>query len=243
MLIRKEVRALANVLPKDDPSAFNLTCLNITEKLIEACNGHSLYWMTHDSRFKLNDFPFDHTPITDLPILVPGACLNKAIKNLPKKTSLQVLENIVVQETKDGIELITTDLDTTDKVACRINQKEASYPDTDRIRDILNCDEGRSVPLNMAVDQLEILLKVAKQSGAKYIEFSVGGETNPVAVEFNTSEEEMIHGALMPCGLDRNLAREEARKAYKLGQEECLIRNWLDFEGSIDDFMKTRKGE
>lgn len=196
----QKLAAIALAMAKNNNSVYQLDNLYIQENgMVNASNGHSLYWTTSEPAEKLQDFPqMNETDYkADLPVLIPAAGIKKAIGNLPKKLSLQILENIAIdsrEETRKTT-LTTTDLDTTDNVI--VKRSDCCFPDVDAIRNT----ERKETIFHISIDEMETLVKVSKKLGLKgcdCIKIGVHDENSPVSAEIKKGEH-IIKGLIMPC--------------------------------------------
>ena len=190
MLIPKEAECLKFVVPKHNESYYSLCNVLVDEGRLVATDEGALYVYNLDTPDE-DEFPtypaIKETDFLELPALIPKAAFEKAMKNIPRKTNLSILQHTQLVQ-KDNVHmLLSTDLETWDNVSfTRI--KDIKYPDVQAIIDWGDGDDVDDAPtVALGVAKLEQLLKIAKSQKSDYVQLTLpqndGGKVGMVKVE------------------------------------------------------------
>ena len=179
-----------------DQSRYGLNGLHITDKFVEATEGHILLRLYHE---EVDPDNFPDTPgeyfQSGLNCVLPAEDLKKVA--VPKKVgSFPILKNACLTQDNGAILVSTTDLSSMQTV--KIRPLETEYPDTDQF---LKEPEGG---ITFAVDAklLKILTdylnKVEKERDVISIVFHVVDPGSPIRFSFELSNGQRGEGVLMP---------------------------------------------
>jgi len=140
----------------------------------------------------------------DFTSIIPVKAFEKAMKNVPKKPSLSILNNIHVSMSDGKIKLTTTDLETTDSV--EVKPFEGEFPDTDNVVKEFNklVESQKSEKVAIGVPHLEKMLKVAKSQKSDYVELELAfsDEEDIAMIRVKISNPD-VEGYVAPFFVDR----------------------------------------
>jgi hypothetical protein len=178
-----------------DQSRYGLNGLHITDKYVEATEGHILLRLYHEGADS-DDFPI--TPgekfQNGLNCVLPVNDIKKVV--IPKKVSLPILKNACLSKEDGAILVSTTDLSSIQTIKMR--PVDAEYPDTDQF--LKEPEGGITFAVNAKFLKIltDYLNKVEKEREVTQIVFHVVGPSSPIRFSFELSNGQRGEGALMP---------------------------------------------
>ena len=192
MLVNKKALVLKEVIDKGHST---LSHLKVTNKEVIATNGKILLQLKNPSQELLQDFPqVEGLNSTENETYLNEETISKIEKNLPKRTSLPILENFVIGEDKEKILIFLTDLENDIKITQK--KSEIDYPKN--IEQLY--PEKSKFKVTLSFSLLKQLVKVIENlsKNNKGITFSFTEDsTKPIKIEFK-DEDVDLKGLIMP---------------------------------------------
>ena len=128
------------------------------------------------------------------PAIIPAKAIQKVLQNLPKNTTLPILQNAWLgsKTDKKTAEILTTDLEIANPVITR--KTEAQFPDYKKI--IPKDKPEKTINVNP-----EILIKVLKQfvgfTDSSNVKIQISDKLSPIKISAHNKEQNMV-GLVMP---------------------------------------------
>lgn len=162
---------------------------NAEKKRLEATNGAILITIPV---VESEEFPPVKGASEALPTsnIIPTAPFKRALANIPKRSSLPILENALL-DSNAKITLTTTDLDTEQSVTAK--PVEGKFPDVDKVVP----DTTGWQAIQLSGEYLSIIADYAKKHSAG-ITFRIKDELSPVTFSIRTQSGLTAEGVLMP---------------------------------------------
>ena len=201
-------KQLENIkLASKDETRQSLNGLRIEGNSTIASDGHKLMRVTWTKPLDVKDWPANGVEWTkkDKPFTLPRSTVEKALKNIPKRCAMPILENVAIGLKKttaqdpDKFVVQTTDLENTDNVEGKtvIGQ----YPDYEKcIPDYKNPKDYRKVGLS-AKHLKDICAQLEKYADSKMVTLYMGNEKEPVVITADDHEGTEAMALLMPMQL------------------------------------------
>lgn len=182
MVIRRETIAAALPATANDERRYTLQAVHIEPATgdraarVVSTNGNVLIIAEESNPIPDADFPiiagapFHSTPAT--PVLVSADIAKRVIKTTPKRVTVPALGCVQISTngSENVITVAATDLGVP-TVATVHRDDVGTFPRYERV--IPNDDTRETVPVCLAVDVLETLIKAAKAAEHKYITFAI----------------------------------------------------------------------
>jgi len=192
MLVNKKALVLREVLEKRNDILGNLY---VTKEKVVATDSKMVLELKNPDQKLTKDFPqLSNLNSTEKPCLLSPQTLAKIEKNLPKKTSLPIIENFIIGENEKDINIFTTDLE--NSVIISQKRVEGDYPEIEKYY-------PQSEPILKIILNVNLLKKltkvIEKLSNVEHlgIEFSFFSSHSPVVINY-ASNETKIKGMLLP---------------------------------------------
>lgn len=204
MLVSKDNLAIleAAATVKESQYSLNYIKLDPEKKQILAVNSHALF----TSRLPdLNDNEFiESEEIAENPtevVYVSAKAFKKAMKNIPPAKGFPpALQNIQVLTSEKHNHLITSDLETTDVV--KEKKEEIDFPDVEAV--VSSVSHGSKEAFVLSVENLELLVKIAKKQKVMFVRFDYFGPLSPLKIKSEDTNDNTgtgFDGILMPSRL------------------------------------------
>jgi len=164
MIIRRASLAAALPVTTANDTRYFLNAVRCTPGVVEATNGHLAVRMTDRAPFADGDFPI--VPGTEshaAPVLIPAEAVTSALKAMPKKSTLAILQTAFVGKAGEAVTLTTTDLQARQTIT--IDTADRTFPDFARVTPKMATDTTVDcLSVKLGVEVLETLLKALKAS-------------------------------------------------------------------------------
>lgn len=124
MLLNKQSLGIAKLAPKEE-SRYTLNSILVTDKETVTTDGHMLTRVSHSAKMQAETFPVvpgqTGAPNGKGPIIIPASVALDALKTIPKKATIPILNNVAVYQSEDRetTTLVTTDMDSPRSYAIR----------------------------------------------------------------------------------------------------------------------------
>lgn len=195
MIITKQNLAVLAGVAKVQNNIHNLdhVMIDTEESCIYGSDGYCLYRSNLDKSLRDEDYPDFGTENDgdEEQVFIHGRELIKAEKNIPKRHSLQILQNIQIISGKKHCYIVTSDLDAINTVKVESVKKE--FP---KVKDIESGFSGNPDSyVYISVIQLEKLTKALKKNGDDTVKLELRGADKPLVAR---SKDGVFTGYVMP---------------------------------------------
>ena len=192
----KEIEGVVEGCSKGE-SRYNLHSVLFEGKYAISTDGHILI-KAPLIEFDGEDLPADtevSPPIE--PVTIHKDTIKKALKVAPSKSSIPALNYTFISVKEDKVELISTDLDTVNKIEQRL--EEINFPPVEEVID----SEGEKATLEISfmVDVLEKALTIARKLTGNRptpLKFRLFDDVTGAYIRFQTDNGEALM-VVMPC--------------------------------------------
>ena len=181
MLVHRTALTVCGAVAEPDVNRPALGCVHVrADGTVEATNGAILLQVKNAS------WPAEEYPKIDgLEVGAPGPALltvesvNQAIKFVPKKTVIPILQCVAVVPKNGHVTLAVHDMENVQRI--ELNRVEGDFPNTDRVVD---ATPKPAVSLTLSVDVLDLLVKALKLAKARTVVLGVSkGPKIPLTVK------------------------------------------------------------